>query len=126
MAFQMSITKPVPFQSTPLVYPQAYWVASFDKLDLVTLTAVVKFSAYADKATREAGNVQPVAYHSFTITGAAFTKWFSAAAITGANTNVYAQAYAMAKVTPDPAPRIAIPTKGAPAPTVFFANAVNA
>ena len=125
MAFQMSVSKSVSYQTTPLVYPTAYWVASFTTLNLVTKTATVVFSAYANKAAREAGTVQPVATHSFTVTGAEFTKWFSTAAVSAAEKNVYAQAYDMAKVTPDPLPRVAVPVSPTPTPKIFFAKATS-
>lgn len=125
MAFQQAVSKPVPYQTNPLVYPDAYWVASFQKLDKVSQTAIVVFSAYANKAAREAGNIQPVATHSFTVTGPAFNTYFSLAASGSPPipTNVYAQAYVMAKATADPVQRVA--NGKTAAPKIFFANAVN-
>lgn len=126
MAFQQLVAKAVPFQSTPLVYPNAYWVATFDRLDKVAQVAVVKFLAYADKATREAGNVQPIDTHSFTVTGSAFNTYFSPAATT--TLDVYEQAYVMAKVTADSVSPARLSRSGGgspPVPDVFFAAATN-
>jgi hypothetical protein len=126
MAFQQSVTKSVPFQSTPLVYPNAYWVATFDRLDKVAKVAIVRFLAFADKATREVGNVQPVDSHSFNITGADFDTYFSTAS--ASSPDVYAQAYVMAKATADPIlaqQRIARAQGTVFPPVVFFANATE-
>jgi hypothetical protein len=102
-------------------------VASFDRLDRVAKTAVVKFTAYADQADRQLGNIQPVDYHTITISGAAFDSFFSTTAATTAN--AYAQAYAMAKVTPDnaypPFPVGGPAPVTLPAPVIFFATALD-
>ena len=129
MAFQMSYSQIVPFQTTPLVYPDAYWVASIKDLNKVTATATVVFEAYADKATRTVGKAKPIASHGFTVTGNAFNIYFGTNPLT--TSNIYAQAYAMAKVTPDPLPanvrpaKLTSPPTPAPVGTIFFANAVE-
>ncbi len=124
MAFQMEVNKTVPFQSAPLVYPNAYWVAKFGNINKVSGSATIVFDAYADQAARESGKTSPVATHEFIVTGAAFERYFSTAAST--LTNLYAQAYAMAKVTPDPQQHgFRGRSFSPPVPVVFFATATD-
>lgn len=120
MAFQLSVTKVVPFQSTPLVYPNAYWVPVFKSLDKVKQIAVVSFQAYADKATRDTGTALPVASHDFRVSGTAFNTYFGTSALS--SSNLYSQAYLMAKNTADPIPPAAPKNSTA---VVFFANATE-
>jgi hypothetical protein len=119
MALKMSYSKVVNFQTTPLVYPNSYWVPVFNDLNKVAGSATITFQGYADEATRQSGKAVPIASHKFTVTGTTFATFFGTQALT--TSNLYAQAYAMAKVTPDPIPPY---VKGAK-PTIFFATAVE-
>ena len=115
MAFQLAVTKKVPYQSDPLSYPNAYWVPSFEKIDHVAQTAWLRFLAYADKATRELGTIDPVDFHIFRVSGLEFATYFSPAST--ASVSIYEQAYAMALATPD--------NPQADVPVIFFAQATN-
>lgn len=120
MAFQMAVSKSVAFQSTPLSFPNAYWVATFTALDKIHRTATVVFLAYADQATRNALSAQPVDSHSISVSGDTFDTYFSDAAMT--TSNAYAQAYVMARAVAD-SPRG--PRQQSNAATIFFANATS-
>ena len=113
MAFQLAVTKTVSYQAEPLLYPNAYWVPSFDKIDHVAQTAWVSFLAYADKSTRDLGTIGPVDSHAFVISGTEFKTYFSPVS-SATQLSIYEQAYAMARVTPDAFSNI-----------IFFSQATN-